>query len=353
MKKNKTLYLAIILAAVLWSGCKKDDNPTSETGTTDYSKLLTDYTDNVVLNTYGKLKNKTADLQAACTLLAANPVQANLDAAAEAWRQAREPWEQSEGFLFGPVSVYSLDPSMDTWPLDENQLHSVLSGSFELNPEFIRNGLGFSLRGFHTVEYFLFKDGNNRPAGELTQREKEYIVAAATVLAEDAAALYSYWLDGYAKEFKSAGKAGSRYASQSQAVQEILEGMITIADEVGNGKISEPFVTKDVMTVESQFSWNSLTDFSNNVISIKNAYRGYATSGTGSTGLEQYVAQKNSALNQKVLTQIDAAIIAISAIPEPFRNNLGAATQIQAAIDACNALLNTLQTEVKPLLGQN
>ena len=39
-------------------------------------------------------------------------------AAALLWITAREPWETSEAFLFGPVADKGLDPNMDSWPLD-------------------------------------------------------------------------------------------------------------------------------------------------------------------------------------------------------------------------------------------
>ncbi len=140
--------------------------------------------------------------------------QASLDAAAEAWEKARQPWETNEGFLFGPVSFLSLDPSMDTWPLDEAQLQSVINSGFTLTPDFIRNGLGYSLRGYHTLEYFLFSNGQNRSISTLSAREREYLFSASVVLAEDADNIYQEWISGFGDDFKNAGKSGHRYNSQ-------------------------------------------------------------------------------------------------------------------------------------------
>jgi putative iron-regulated protein len=347
----KIFFISVIGIIVLFlNGCSKDDNPVTPEDY-DFTTILSDFTEKVVIATYLDLKNQTETLKTACENYNNNPTQANLDAAANAWVNARAPWEKSEGFLFGPVSTLSLDPSLDTWPLDETQLGNVLNSNFSLTPEFIKNGLGPELCGFHAIEYFLFLNGQHRTSA-LTEREREYLVSASVVLAQDAEQLYDEWVSGFGSEFKNAGNSGSRYGSQTQAALEIVEGIITIADEVGNGKIGDPYSTKDVLSVESQFSWNSLTDFTNNIRSIKNAYSGeYTGAGTG-TGLDELVRSKNQNLHNRILNEIDTAIIAIGNIPEPFRNNLNADSQIQAAINACNVILATFESDVKPLVSQ-
>ena len=344
---NKTIInIPIFLILILgFAGCDSDKS-VDPVETYDYANIINSYSDNVIIATYADLETNTSAMQTACEIFANNPTQENLNAAANAWYAARVPWELSEAFLFGPVAFLSIDPSMDSWPVDETQLESVLSSSFEITPDFVRNGLGYSLRGFHTLEYFLFTNGDYRDFSTITERGRAYITSVATVLAEDAAHVHDQWVSGYGAEFKNAGKSGSRYSSVNQAVQEIVDGIITIVDEVGNGKISEPFVTKNVNTVESQYSWNSVTDFSNNIIGVKNAYLG----GTG-VGINEYIKSKNSQLNDRVLTEIEDAITKINSMPEPFRNNLNANVEIQAAIDACNTLLATFINDVKPLLS--
>ncbi len=347
---KKLLSILITASILVYWGCTDEKDPvTSEPN--DYSLILTEYADEVVVGTYHELEEKAGDLKTSVDLFVQSSTQSNLNAACDSWKAARAPWELSEAFLFGPVAFLSLDPSMDSWPLDQTQLQQVLDSQFDLTPEFIRNGLGYSLRGFHTIEYLLFKDGSPRNVAEVTQREKEYLSSVAQVLFEDTETLHNEWHDGFRDEFVNAGKSGSRYTSQIQAVQEIIEGIITIADEVGNGKIGDPYLTKDVQSVESQFSWNSLTDFKNNILSIENAYLGKNPDGIDGIGLDDFVNGINESLNTRVRQEITASYNAIDAIPEPFRNNLNADTQILAAIEACNTLLNTFQQDVKPLIA--
>jgi len=349
MNKSIAMILALAAAAVI-AGCS-DDDTVAPTETYDFSAVLEDYSEHVVVGTYEDMKSKGAALSAAVQMSNADPSnQSKLDAAGVAWRAMREPWESSEAFLFGPADFLSLDPALDSWPVDHQQLDNVLASSFELTPEFIRNGLGPALRGFHTVEYLLFRDGSPRDAGDLTAREREYLAAAAQVLADDAAALADEWTGGFANEFARAGKSGSRYAHQLDAVVEIIDGMSGILDEVANGKVADPVSQQDVRLVESQFSYNSITDFSNNMRSVQNAYLGGYHAGNDGTGLNVFVAEKNAALDARLRSEIEAAITALAAIPVPFELNLDATAQITAAQDAMITVQNTLENDVKALL---
>ena len=63
------------------------------------------------------------------------------------------------------------------------------------------------------------------------------------------------------------------YASKLAVVEELINGMIGIVDEVANGKIADPFGASidaiDTSKVESQYSWNSLADFTNNIQGVQ------------------------------------------------------------------------------------
>lgn len=130
--------------------------------------IVDNYVDAVVLPTYQALMEKNNTLFAAVTAFRSNPSNTNFDLACEAWLVAREPWEKSEAFLFGPVDVLGLDPNMDSWPLDQDNIVQILkSGNFDGlewgtgdNDEAIEAAQ--NVRGFHTLEFLLFKDGNPR-----------------------------------------------------------------------------------------------------------------------------------------------------------------------------------------------
>ncbi len=139
-------------------------------GEAELKAIVADYVDVVVLPTYKDLKDANAALHQAVQMLAANPSNATFEQAAAAWMAARQPWEMSEGFLFGPVDELGLDPNMDSWPLDQDAIKNVLasgdftgldwSGDFDEENEGIAEAQ--SIRGFHTLEFLLFKNGQPR-----------------------------------------------------------------------------------------------------------------------------------------------------------------------------------------------
>lgn len=132
--------------------------------------VVKNYVGVVVLPTYKDLKDLTAQLEQAVITLANNPTNAHFQSACNKWLEAREPWERSEAFLFGPVADKGLDPNMDSWPLDQEGIANLLksgkwdelewSGDYDEDDDGIAAAQG--LRGFHTLEYLLFKNGRAR-----------------------------------------------------------------------------------------------------------------------------------------------------------------------------------------------
>ena len=132
--------------------------------------IVKQYVQTVVEPTYKNLKKKVTALMTAVTTLNSSRTNANFTAACNAWLEARQPWETSEAFLFGPVADQGLDPNMDSWPLDQEGIVNVLKTgnwdqmdwSGEYDEDNSQQEQAQSLRGFHTLEYLLFKDGKAR-----------------------------------------------------------------------------------------------------------------------------------------------------------------------------------------------
>ena len=136
----------------------------------DAQKIVNQFVDVVALPTYKDLVEKNNTLLSTVKALQANPTDKAFETACAAWIDARRPWESSEAFLFGPVSELGLDPNMDSWPLDAVGIANLLksqkwtemewSGEYDEESEAIEAAQ--SLRGFHTLEFLLYKDGQPR-----------------------------------------------------------------------------------------------------------------------------------------------------------------------------------------------
>jgi uncharacterized iron-regulated protein len=127
-----------------------------------YKAILENYADNIVVPTYANMKNKAEALRDAAQTFAASPTQNKLNIAADAWRATRIPWEQSESFLYGPADLLGLDPSLDSWPLDQADIYTILSDNKQSVAEIRSEITDEAVRGFHTIELLLFKGGNPR-----------------------------------------------------------------------------------------------------------------------------------------------------------------------------------------------
>lgn len=133
--------------------------------------IVTRVVNAVILPTYENLKDLNTALNNAVTTFRESPSDANFQLVANAWLDARVPWESSEAYLWGPVADKGLDPNMDSWPLDVPTIEQVLNsetwntamnwtGEFNENDEKI--AAAQNVRGFHTLEFLTFYNGNPR-----------------------------------------------------------------------------------------------------------------------------------------------------------------------------------------------
>ncbi len=356
---RKLTFALLIGASVI--ACEKDNDDTDEVVSKDFTEILTTFTDKTVVPTLGALRTESEDLLTKVKTFNTTSTTENLAAAAEAWKLARKHWERSEAFLFGPADVRSLDPKLDSWPLDRSQLETLLSGTQELNAEFVSTGCGEVLKGFHAIEFMIFREGQPRDIADITAKEKEYLAGVTETLRNDCLELWARWTGGdatskalleeleieidspYAPKFKNSGKLGGTHVSHSAAVDQIIQGMVAIADEVGKVKINDPVTANDPLKVESWFSYNSREDFMDNIKSIENCYLGGTSDANRGGAISNHIKSIDPELDTKVKKEIADCIAAIEAIPHPFRDNL-TNNQCKVAMAACLQLQGTLES---------
>ncbi|MDH6359032.1 imelysin family protein [Parabacteroides sp. PF5-9] len=372
--KKRILFATMIMGLLLPLGaCSDDDTPDEPDGPSEVvvteaqmKAVIATYVDDVVIPTYTEMETKVIAMSAAVNKFISSGTQEDLDIACDAWRAARKPWEESEAFLYGPADYENLDPSLDSWPLDKDGLDQLLltadfSSIGEEDPEDDDKAEeAQSLRGFHTLEYLLFNDGKSRNAEEMTTNEKGYAKAVSDRLLQDTKRLREAWVDGLGTEEVPTpfGEEMKEYATRrTGSARNVLGefiisgGIQNISDEVGDAKIGTPYnewknknYEEAVLQVESWYSWNSLTDYVDNIISIKNSYfggRGLTTASANS--LSSLVRLVDADLDTEVKSQIEATIKAIENIPAPFRSNLDATSEIEAAMEACADLSDVFQ----------
>lgn len=346
--KHKLLLLCI--TATVFVACHKANDDTPDIFPATEQTVLNDFTDDVAIAQYSSLSAAAGNLNTTITALNDDATDANLTSAQNAWKNLRTVWEQCEGFLFGPVEDNEYDPQMDTWPTDANQFDSLLASSNNLELSGIQL-LPYNLRGFHPVEYLIFGENGNKKATDLTARQKQYMISATADIVNICNALYASWTDGstaFGQQVKTAGSGSDIYSSKQEVFLAIVGAMQGICEEVGEGKMKEPFDAKDPKIVESPYSGNSTTDFKNNIIGLQTVYLG-----KGSTGISTLISLRDKSLDNAIKSQITAAINSFDLITlsyeEAILNQRSQVQQVMAAIDQLN---ETIEEQLLPFIQQ-
>lgn len=380
-------FMSIALLALLASCSDNSGNepqPDSLSAKEKALKSATEaYIDHTVLPTYQAMADAAMQMRSLCHTMQAKHADgtlttADIKAAGDAWKLARKHWELSEAFLFGPAANHNIDPHIDSWPLDKAAMDDLLDLIRAGRQWSLTNNGGYGLIGFHAVEYMLFElsaDENTSlvHSTDYTPEELEYLVAVADDLCEQCVCLEACWAgtdavandkqqlledaeldygETYGWEMKNARQAGSRYKTFQEAAEEIIQGCIDIADEVGNTKIGRPHMGTtegDKNYIESPYSLNSIEDFADNIISIKRSYLGTQT---GDASISDYVKSIDSDLDSRLRAAIETSISAINAIPEPFTKTAQGA-EAQRAMEVTGTDLVDVLEEVYQLLGSH
>ncbi len=320
--------------------------------------VLTTLVNNVIVPTYTDLADDVEDLEKTLNgLTVSNITQSQINKACDDFKDARENWERSEAFLMGAASDFDVDPTIDSWPLNRALLLNYFNNG--MNDEMLEDA---TILGFHALEFILFRNGQPRKVAELQTndtyknftgvsgaKELAYAQTICKLLKERCFQLQVAWEGETAKnasrmaavkaaglEYKtenglsygenltSAGvNAKSTFPTLKAAIAQVLsddEGScVAIATEVGTAKIANPFSAGDISYVESPYSYNSITDFQDNIRSIRNVWYG-STNGTAASNSFSgfFTSVGQSATNTSVVNAFQNAITRIGQMPAPF-----------------------------------
>lgn len=359
---TKTIALFLIGGSVLFTSCDKPvDEPVVDFEALKTS-VLNDFVNVVANPLYNDFEIKAAALKASVAALAENTNETTLKNARDAWKAVRVVWEQSEGFLIGPVDENNFDPFLDTWPTDHNAMEALLASSTPLTVSFIA-GLDdpdseseLTLRGFHPLEYIMWGLSGSKAASDITAREKEYMIALVGDVYNNIAALKSSWLPGttyFGHEIMNAGKAGSRYDSKRDAMEEIAGALIGICVEVGEAKMLDPFFpTPDSTITESPYAHNSIVDFKNNIVGARNVYM-CSYNGVSGKSLSDLVKANNASLDLEIKQKFELAINSFDGFTKTFEQSIYTdGPRVQNTLDVLASLKETINLKLIPYIQQ-
>jgi putative iron-regulated protein len=358
-----------------------------------------------VLKTYGDIGRamyedsytSAKSLQAAIAAFLAAPTPAKLNAARAAWKAARIPYSQTEGYRFGNAIVDEWEGEVNSWPLDEGLIDYVAAsygtrsdenplytlnviakkqirvGAKQLDASVIDKKLLKQLQtaqgvkenvatGYHAIEFLLWGQdlhgtgpgAGERPATDYDlkacthgncDRRAQYLKTAVDLLVEDLATMASDWSVGGAarKELASKGDAGG--------LATILTGIGSLSyGELAGERMKLGLLLHDPEEEEDCFSDNTHNDYYDDQLGMTEIWRGSYTRLDGSVvkgaSIRDYAAAKNPDVAKRMEGRMDEALGKIKQIKDTAdsgkmaydqmigKNNPAGNKLVQDAIDA-------------------
>jgi len=398
--KSRFLPVAACLSVVA--------NPAPVLAQTSPATVLTHYSD-IAAATYGDALTTAKTLDAAIDALIAKPSDETLNAAREAWKAARVPYQQTEAFRFGNPIVDDWEGKVNAWPLDEGLIdyvdasygsesddNSLYTANVIANKEIEIDGrkvdasnitadfLSGTLQeaggiesnvatGYHAIEFLLWGQDLNgtgpgagkRPAtdfdtanctGGNCDRRAAYLASASDLLVTDLEEMVANWTaDGAARKAIVDGDAKA-------GISAILTGLGSLSyGELAGERMKLGLLLHDPEEEHDCFSDNTHNSHLNDAIGIRNVYSGayQRVDGTRLEGpsVADLVKEADPAVALELAARIDMTVDAMQVMAkraeggEAYDQMIGEGNAdgnatVQAAIDALVSQTKSIERAV-------
>jgi putative iron-regulated protein len=332
--------------------------------TTDEAAVLKTYAD-IAFAKYSDALTTAKALDAAVDNLIANPNEATLTLARDAWRASRPSYQQTEAYRFGNAVVDDWEGRVNSWPLDEGLIDYVDAGygtesdenafyvanvianpKLELNgksvdastitPELLSETLqeaggisGNVATGYHAIEFLLWgqdlngtgKGAGTRPATDFSIdactnnnciRRSAYLAAASDLLVSDLEEMVADWQPG--------GAARLPLEKDPVAgIKTMFTGMGSLSyGEMAGQRMKLGLLLHDPEEEHDCFSDNTHISHLYDAIGIQDVYLGRYKKLDGSmiegASLASLVAAKDAAVDAEVQANLATTVAAMQAI---------------------------------------
>ncbi|SUD39020.1 peptidase M75, Imelysin [Ectopseudomonas mendocina] len=326
-------------------------------------------------------------LQAAVDALLADPSEATLKAAREAWLAARVPYMQTEVFRFGNPVVDEWEGQLNAWPLDEGLIDYVADdyqhalgnpgaqtniianteiqvGEDKIDVSEITGELLASLNelggseanvatGYHAIEFLLWGqdlNGTNPGAGERpytdylvgegatgghNERRRTYLKAATDLLVSDLDEMVEQWKDGVEGNYRSELVADSA----ENGLRKMLFGMGSLSlGELAGERMKVALEANSTEDEHDCFSDNTHNSHFYNGKGIRNVYLGEYKKADGTTltgpSLSELVAKADAQADATLKADLQETEAKLQALVDSAEKNNVHFDQLIAADNA-------------------
>ena len=310
-------------------------------------------TEDVIAPRYEAAANAANALDERVSRLASDPTAGRLDAARDAWREARSAWSRVQAYTFGPVMELRIPSLVSWWPISEDKIEDAL-GRDAISTTDVRESFAADQRGFSALEYLLFADDDlvleRLSAGD--NAYSQYIAALSDVIAEAMQQAADDWRGEYGDAFSG---SGDRAIAENLAIADLVRIPVFLTETVGDMQLGVALgVTKpeaDPSVIPEGNAGAGVDDLEQNLRGIQDTYLGDADG----LGISDLIAQLSEDADQRMRDALSDAINAVNAL-ERTGQSLNDLLQtdpdaVAEARDAIKAVQIVLNTEVVSLLG--
>ena len=349
MKLNFLYALGFVLFFGGFTSCSDDDgetiNPDPENDLT--AEVMTNYADMALAGYQGALDDAKS-LKTVIDAFAADPTQANFDAAKKAWKESRETYGPTEAFRFanGPIDsgdTEEIEGLLNSWPMDEAFVDYVdgapnagIINSTEAFPTLSKevlmaqngnNGEENVSIGYHAIEFLLWGQDLTAPSENLPgqrpytdfvdggtaanqERRREYLSICADLLVEDLQTIVDQWEGPYKSKYLA--------LPEDEAISNIVESLAELSrSELAVERIAVALDNQDQEDEHSCFSDNTDRDIRLNLEGIVNIYSG-KFAGVNGTSLKELISENDAELGNELNDLLREAEEKVEATDSPF-----------------------------------
>ena len=317
------------------------------------AEVIESLTTQVILPGYEGAADSMAVLKQSLDALCSTPSDAGLDAARDAWRDARQAWLRTESYRFGPAMDRRSVSLVDWWPIDAGKIDRNLADDDEVTEERVTEFLPATQRGLGAAEYLLFGPGSAGLSDRPDPRRCSYTQAVATVVSDEVAGILTDWQgtadsSSYASYFDG---TGSLALIDSDAEAEVVRSLVFQVRSIANMRLGAGLGVDqevDVGAIPTGGADHSREDLLSQLDSIASVYRG----AEGGMGVSARVSAMSAEIDARMLAAIEATIAAARNLDGSIIAQLeGNPAQVRAVYDNMKELQRVLNTEIVSLLG--
>lgn len=341
----------LLLAALVlgFAACDSGDGSDLPPDTFDRSDLLENVASEIIVPSYAALQQAVDALDAAVEAFAANPTAATLADAQAALKSARLAWQDASLFQFGPAESVGLRASLNTYPVDVEQVEAnVASSDYILGAVQNRDAaglptLGYLLHGVGTTDEEIvaaYAEAPDAAARAAYLQDNVAFVADAVNATAEAWSDGGDYLDMFLSETNAGVDVGSSLGMLINAFvlhyeRFIRDGKIGIPAGVRSAGVPRP------TSVEAYYGGYSAELAAASLRAARRLFLGDASDGLAGTGLDDYLRSLDAEpLATQITTEFDEAIAAVDALDDPL------AEQIERDNDPVLAAFQEMQDSV-------